>query len=199
VRDGRLLAEADGAELVLVPGDGGSGPGGGLPDFLMDRAEVTRGQYARVMGVPLPAGADPGEPATGIPWDRAAEYAKRVGRRLPTFAEWRRAATGGVSRAYPWGDNDDERKRNGPGGLGVKRVGSYPEGASPSGCLDMAGNAQEWCADAFSGQEGIRVVAGGSYLSSSASDLRIGVEPAAGLPADRGAQSVGFRCAVSLR
>jgi formylglycine-generating enzyme required for sulfatase activity len=105
---------------------------------------------------------DDRQPVVGVTWYEAYAYcawlAEATGRpyRLPTEAEWERAARGTDGRFYPWGNeyiqgyaNIDEKASGVPGGIYLERttpVGSYPQGASPYGALDMAGNVWEWCA-----------------------------------------------------
>jgi formylglycine-generating enzyme required for sulfatase activity len=95
-------------------------------------------------------------PIVGISWDDAIAYCdwlsteKNLTFKLPTEAQWEKAARGSDGRKYPWGGNNepDETLANFAKKIGkTSPVGSYPDGASPYGLLDMAGNVWEWCND----------------------------------------------------
>jgi formylglycine-generating enzyme required for sulfatase activity len=128
--------------------------------FSIDRDEVTRAAYQKCVAAGVCArpegGGDDDLPVTGVSFLDAASYCAWVGKRLPTEAEWEKAARGSDGRIYPWGDEPSCEQANfgnfqGEGrcpknpGRPVK-VGSYP-GASPFGVRDLAGNVWEWVAD----------------------------------------------------
>jgi formylglycine-generating enzyme required for sulfatase activity len=129
-----------------------------LDDFYIDVHEVTNAQYKVFidsMKVKAPArwvdgnygiGED-GLPVVSISWEEAAAYAKFVGKRLPTEAEWEKAARGVDARQFPWGNNFDRTLAN--NGDHLVPIMSLPLGASPYGAFDMAGNAAEWVAGPY--------------------------------------------------
>jgi len=151
-----------------------------LEMFAIDKFEVTNMQYARCVAAgaceePVytysatresyfdnPAYAH--YPVSGISWNEAYAYCTWVGGRLPTEAEWEKAARGETMRAYPWGDKEpscelanarDDRIGTCIGDTAP--VGSYPLGASPYGVMDMAGNVWEWVMDYYAvGADGRR-------------------------------------------
>ena len=136
-----------------------------LDDFWIDQTEVTNKKYQMCMeeGGCMPLMSNESYtrdsyfgnsiydnfPVVYVDWHMASAYCEWAGRRLPTEAEWEKAARGTDGRVYPWG------KKLPSGGLlnfssirnDTTEVGSYPAGASPYGALDMAGNVQEWTAD----------------------------------------------------
>lgn len=136
-----------------------------LDGYWIDQTEVTNGMYELCIdaGVCTPPGdiSSPthGEyfgntqftnyPMINVNWNQANTYCEWAGRQLPTEAQWEKAARGTDGRTYPWGENPpNENLVNYNENIGdTTEVGSYPNGASPYGALDMSGNVWEWVAD----------------------------------------------------
>jgi sulfatase modifying factor 1 len=197
-----------------------------LDGYWIYKYEVTLAQYKKFCKetgrtVPdQPKWSSDAHPAVNITWEQAQAYGQWAGTRLPTEAEWEKAARGDDSRIFPWGNAWDEEKCNNwsdhqkiGGGYQALRgapVGSYPASASPYGCQDMAGNAWEWVTDWYDpvyyadspkmnpgGPEigEMRVMRGGSWGSSSKS-LRTTTRNAEA-PDLSYRDDGGFRCAAS--
>jgi formylglycine-generating enzyme required for sulfatase activity len=127
-----------------------------LKGFLMDKTEVTWGQYLRFAtetGRPVPEapvwGMRESFPVSNVTWEDAHAFCAWAGGRLPTEAEWERAARGDDSRRYPWGDDWDASRCNTQesGPHAPTAAGVYQDCVSPYGILDLAGSVWEWCQD----------------------------------------------------
>jgi formylglycine-generating enzyme required for sulfatase activity len=203
-----------------------------LSSYWLDRTEVTVAAYEqcvrlrRCEPIPYAQGARRFSrsdlPVSLVSHERASTYCRFRGARLPTEAEFERAARGVAGRRYPWGNLFNHRACN-HGRLGwtttdsrdgfaeLAPVGSFPSGRTPDGFLDLAGNVAEWVSDTFaiaydegprtnptgpgrSSSTGLKVTRGGSYRSP-APLLRGATRDAAEPSAMR--PTVGFRCARS--
>lgn len=127
-----------------------------LDDYWIMKDEVTNEQYAQCVAAGEctkprdgerwndPAYAD--HPVTSIDWHQANDFAAWAGGRLPTEAEWEKACRGTDGRTFPWGEElpTNDIANFGNAITDTVAVGSYPDGASPYGVLDMSGNVWEW-------------------------------------------------------
>ncbi len=135
-----------------------------LDAFWIDKYCVTNAQYRAFLeetdAFPPPPSfsrddfVGPHQPIVSISWEEADAYARWVGKRLPTEAEWEKAARGTDGRKYPWGEEEPSYERAVYAGIDIQRpvnVDDLEESASPYGCVQMAGNVFEWVSDWFDG------------------------------------------------
>ena len=191
-----------------------------LPAFYMDAVEVTNRRYQTLVPEHRFPPGEEDLPVTHVLKREAEEFCRRAGRRLPTTAEWEKAARGTEGRVYPWGnefnpDFANIRRRTTPAtnnmadcksplapAHGKLAGGSFPKGASPYGCQDMAGNVWEWVSDVWkdsvpfgqSAGEGRGILRGGAYNYSplQARTSHQGFEDL-----DATCHDVGFRSALN--
>jgi formylglycine-generating enzyme required for sulfatase activity len=198
-----------GGRLPFEPSDwtgaSDSGKKGGtvvVAPFELDAGEVTVARWEACRAASacraLPGDDAPGEPVRAVLPAQAEGFCKFAGGRLPTGAEWAFAAMGKEGRRFPWGNTGLVCRRaayglvNGPcaeAASGPEPVGSRPDGATPDGVFDLAGNVAEWTREAQGW-----VARGGSYRSHTANELKT---YAAEISAVR--QDIGFRCAYPSR
>lgn len=228
VRDGN-----DGAPAILIDagvftmGDDDAAPRREVyvDAFYMDRYETTVAQYGQFLSssrAPAPPDywdtVDPirhaNLPVIGVDWRDANAYCRWAGKRLPTEAEWEKAARGADERLYPWGDasptlSHANYQNTSPDAYdgGLAAVGSHGTGKSAYGIEDMAGNAAEWVADWYSESFAAgdadnpkgpadgpgHVVRGGGRYDP---DYRITATGRFFAPPATRADDIGFRCAA---
>jgi len=144
--------------------------------FYIDKYEVTNGDYQECVKTkgchanhPYPGLTDDKQPVVGVACEDAAAYCKWANKRMPTAEEWTQAGRGNDRRTYPWGDEalDCSRANFSKCGKNASApVGSYPDGASAFGAMDMVGNVWEWTDQNFQGQCDLR---GGSWGANAKS------------------------------
>ena len=186
-----------------------------LSEYRIQKYEVTNAQYKTCVDASVCTALSGNEtydnfPVTNVNWYNATAYCEWIGGRLPTEAEWEKAARGPSPREviYPWG-NETPAYNVVVGGY--VNVGSYSSGASYYEVMDMAGNVMEWVNDWFSpdyyssspninpqgpssGYLNYRVMKGGSWAWSSAYYLRVSFRHSIG-PSNGWDSGLGFRCA----
>lgn len=230
-----IIWTADGATMVLIPGGkyriGLNDPRAkGYPSaegpqvevevapFYIDKTEVVYSQYSTLAerwGLTVPRGfaaqglLDNESAVSGIAWADAKSYAERVGKDLPTEAEWEIAARGPEAWLFPWGN--DSKPDALKGEQKPRKPGSNPLDVSPFGVLDMAGNVSEWTRDYYdrgyyekvdrqtdpqiAGPEESRTVRGGNFYGRS--DGRLTFRQAV-VPVYT-PEEIGFRTVFRLR
>jgi formylglycine-generating enzyme len=242
--EARSMIEKDPVEMVTIPAGSfirGSKPGEGRLDeqprrkiflnaFSIDKYEVTNVRYSEFLKETLhrpplnvygdkPLMEESPEianvPVVQVTWHDAVDYCFWAGKRLPTEAEWEKAARGTDARRFPWGDDSpDLLKANfdkeWEDTRTLKDVGALPKGQSPYGLHHMAGNVREWVQDWYDADyyaaspernpkgpdNGIlKVVRGGSWKSFEA-DLRAASRGKGGFALKT--HGIGFRCARDM-
>jgi formylglycine-generating enzyme required for sulfatase activity/class 3 adenylate cyclase len=137
-----------------------------IAGFWIDRHLVTNDEFAEFRPCHLHRypPEEGNHPAVYVSWYDACAYAEWLGNALPTEQEWEKAARGADGRLFPWGcDFASERLNSAESGLRrTTAVGSYPSGASPYGCMDMAGNVWEWTSSPWSADTPFKTQKGGS-------------------------------------
>jgi formylglycine-generating enzyme required for sulfatase activity len=193
-----------------------------LDGFWIYKHPVTVAQYHNFCGAtgrampPSPGwGWLDDHPMVNVTWHDAKAYCAWAGARLPTEAEWEKAARGTDGPIYPWGETWNpallhSSKRDLADARRTAPAGSLPAGAGPYGCLDMVGNVWEWCADWYSdgyyahapsknptGPERgtMRVLRGGAWGNFNRDYLT--TTKRAGFTPDTWFNGAGFRCAMS--
>ena len=181
--------------------------------FDVDRFEVSIGHVRCATCPPMVSerlrGRDVARAASYVARDEARAICAARGGRLPTEDEWIVAAAGDKPRRYPWGDTGAVCRRaawgltHGPcgnGATGPDTVGSHPDGTTPLGIHDLAGNVAEWVEVPGGCDAGERtclgVVRGGSYDTDLATELRTWVRRE--VPASSTDATIGFRCAYDV-
>ena len=237
------IVERDDVPMVKIPSGSfirGSNEGTGRADemprtkifldaFSIDKYEVTNAHYLEFIAAtghkePMNVYAEgslfkvPGIknlPVVQVTWHDASDYCQWAGKRLPTEAEWEKAARGTDGRIYPWGNDDPSNEhanydREWENTDTLKPVGSQPKGASPYGVYDMSGNAREWVQDWYDkdyyqhapqknpkgpNKSLLKVIRGGSWHSFDA-DIRAAARGKGGFALKT--HGTGFRCARDM-
>ena len=195
-----------------------------LSAYALEIFEVTNAQFAAfvddtgyVTGVEQEGGSGwrafaegkDNHPVVKVSWNDANAYCDWAGRRLPTEAEWEKAARGPEGWLYPWGNDWDPTKANvkAAGYRGTTAVGTFAEGASPYGLFDMAGNVWEWTSDWYQPYPGntapdefygekFRVLRGGGWFDEQ--DQVLATNRSSTSP-EAANDDIGFRCAAEVK
>ncbi len=199
----------------------------GLPTFKIDLTEVTVEQFERCVrsGACKSKGLNISSidvedskkcnwskknrkkhPMNCVNWGDAKTYCEWAGKRLPTAWEWQKAARGTADdRTYPWGEQEPtcDRTIMSQDGLGCGKIATWPvcskpNGNSPYGLCDMAGNVWEWTADWYDDKQDRRIILGGAWDFPADSEFFMVSTQFKSLPVERSANS-GFRCAQDAK
>ncbi len=223
--DGMVMAYIPAGEFIMGSDEGENNERPAhtvyLDAYWIDQTEVTSTMYLACLEAGdcvtppertyLDDPAYANHPVVYLDWDAAQNYCQQIGGRLPSEAEWEKAARGTDGRTYPWGESIDCEKANyGRCVDDTTPVGSYEAGRSPYGLYDMAGNVWEWTADWYgvhvyenapfenpTGAESglFRTLRGGSWLTGDW-NARITDRYVDDVPILR--NQIGFRCVISV-
>lgn len=180
-----------------------------LDAFFIDCCEVTNYQYKLFdPSHEYPPGMEL-LPVVSVSWEEAQAYATWIGKRLPTEAEWEKAARGSEGNIFPWGNEFDATKCNTmeSGNNSLTPVKHHPDGVSAFGVYDMVGNVLEWTADRYEAYpwsryehadcaEGFIVLRGGSWIHSEG---KASCFTRLYAPAENRSNFIGFRCVKDIK
>lgn len=202
-----------------------------LNAYYIDKYEVSNSQYKKFLDATghdepkywkYPNFRQPEQPVIGVTWEDANQYATWANKRLPTEAEWEKAATGIYGYIYPWGNDFNEKELNFDCEIGgTTSVKAFPVGASSYGVLNMAGNVAEWVADwykpnYYAESQSIdpnravrnplgpatgtdRVYRGGAWNDWQLKNLGVRCAKRYHAPPETQLANLGFRCAMDAR
>lgn len=175
-----------------------------VKSFYIDRYEVTNAQYREFIlatGYTPPKGwqgqdypmDQAGYPVVMVSYKDAQAYAKWAGKRLPTEAEWEKAARGTDGRTYPWGNKFEAGIAQTAEAVALfgGPVSAWPKDVSVYGVYDMAGNVSEWTSDWYDAAKKMKTIKGGAWAQLSHAARCAAKE---GVPASGTSQLIGFRC-----
>jgi serine/threonine protein kinase len=178
-----------------------------LPGYYLAQLPVTNAQYkvfVKATGHPAPRHWKKGRiprgrkshPVVNVSWHDAVVFCEWAGCRLPTEHEWEKGARGTDGLEYPWGDEwEEERCNTAEAGIGdTTPARKHPQGASPYGLLDMAGNVWEWCQDWAEEKKKHKVLRGGAWDQPSA---RARCASRHKWHPESGSDMIGFRVALT--
>ena len=179
-----------------------------MGSFLIDSLEIDEHRYGACARegacVTLPLSGEPGRALSGLTMGEAQVYCQWAGGSLPTRDQLAFAAAGKSGRRYAWGDTGAVCRRaawgllSGPcaeGALGPELAGSHPDGASPEGVLDLAGNVAEWTL-AEPAEAIVTEVRGGSFADGAANGIRAWQRRI--VPVVTRSKEIGARCVYPL-